>query len=398
MSTDAVAADQQLEDINPGAIDWDAIFEEYADEEGALSIVDRTRALKERVDAVEYDDEAETILHEASERGLIELKGDGRVFLEGEGVDEIAAADVDWRQIWEQSSNTELWEPIGHSKLMTLASVYIDNVRDEDHAGQLITEAGQQGVLLKENSGYSLPGEEKSVQDNAEQSSSQSDQKDGQDLPPEYDGFDELDQDEKFAKLLERQAALEKENNELKSRLNAFETQVKRLVNVVAGEDLADRLGDSEETFVDLISRVEDVEEQVTENEDRIEMYDTTEKGRSDPDSRAVHLRQILFNKCSRNKKARISRDEAGTALGGDLHRGSVIDAMKRAADGRNAGDAKRNYTPINGSSDLKPIDGITFIKGKGKSNQSKVEMDLTDVTQTEMRQNLTTENAEEGG
>lgn len=50
------------------------------------------------------------------------------------------------------------------------------------------------------------------------------------------------------------------------------------------------------------------------------------------------------------------------------------------------------NYTPINGASDLVPVNSISFEVGDECHAQSHLRMDLSKATGSEVRQNLTTE------
>ena len=112
--------------------------------------------------------------------------------------------------------------------------------------------------------------------------------------------------------------------------------------------------------------------------------------GTDSPDDRARLLRQQLYNmaKSGANKseteagRATMTRDEANARLGGELHNGTVLDAMRRAADGYEA--------DISGSSDLQPVESITFQKSDSHESQSKLVIDLADASGSEVRQSLT--------
>lgn len=76
-----------------------------------------------------------------------------------------------------------------------------------------------------------------------------------------------------------------------------------------------------------------------------------------------------------------MDRDTAEKVLDGSLHNYSVLDAMRRAANGRSGN--------IHGTSGLDPIDGITFTTGSeasrnGRPDISILEIDVDDVPNTD--------------
>jgi len=79
----------------------------------------------------------------------------------------------------------------------------------------------------------------------------------------------------------------------------------------------------------------------------------------------------------------------------GGLHRGTVLDAMRRAADGDQA--------DIDGSLALEPVDAITFNRGgtvgvDGEAQPSYLEFDRSRLAGVEARQILTTGDGGEEG
>lgn len=188
---------------------------------------------------------------------------------------------------------------------------------------------------------------------------------------------------------------LAKRVQKLEALVEALQAQNRRLKRAVAGD------GDEFSTWdldqmVPLHDRVEELEATVSDHADRFEMFVVEEGSQGTPDQRAMHLRQILLNQANRNDSsiAKLNRDQAASALGGDLHRSSVIDAMRRAANG--------NAADISGSSDLQPIGGIEFSTGAAVGNdgvpeQSHLLADTADVTGDEARKILTTVNGQTG-
>lgn len=211
----------------------------------------------------------------------------------------------------------------------------------------------------------------------------------------------EQDQDDEDLKeqneLLREQNELLREQNEdleaevanLEARCTGLSRKFNNLVEVLFGD--TDELGAYEpDEMRDILQRIVDVEDQVEDHENQVAML-RSGKGTSDtPDGRAKRLRQVLYNDAKKNSgKAAMDRDAVNSALGGGHHRGTVLDAMRRAANGREA--------DISGSSKLPPLDGITFHAGSKRDEQSRIEMDLSDLTGTEVRQNLTTEDNDGG-
>lgn len=200
------------------------------------------------------------------------------------------------------------------------------------------------------------------------------------------------------SELEERVKELEANNTELEARQEGMSTRFEALLSILFGS--SDEFATIDpESFNDILSRLQTMETELEEVKNGQEMLvSDIGNGRDDPDGRARLIRQTLLNKAGSDGKASLTRDEASARLGGDLHRDSVLGAMKRAADGKRAEEPNQNYTPINGSSDLQPVDSVTFRVSKGKDRQSLVSLDLDDATQKEVRHNLTTEQPRKGG
>lgn len=174
------------------------------------------------------------------------------------------------------------------------------------------------------------------------------------------------------------------------ARMDALQAQLNTMKKMLAGDAEEFGMLDAEK-MTPVKDRLEAVEETTAAHGEKFEMFVVEEGKKATPDERAMHLRQVLHNNAKSNDgKARIDRSAASAALGGDLHRGSVLDAMKRAADGTDA--------DINGSSDLQPIDGVSFQAGKHRDTQSTVALDLTEFDPADLRKNLTTKGTGKGG
>lgn len=175
----------------------------------------------------------------------------------------------------------------------------------------------------------------------------------------------------------------------LEAQVSALQTQNRLLKQVLAGTD--DEFATwNVDNMVPMHDRLEELADTVAEHDSRFEMF-VVEDGRSaSPDERAMHLRQVLLNRADNEDGiAKMTRDSATMALGGNPHKGTVLDAMRRAADGHDAN--------IDGSSDLEPVDAIEFNVGgtvgsDGTARQSQLRLQQDRLTGTEARQILTTE------
>lgn len=173
----------------------------------------------------------------------------------------------------------------------------------------------------------------------------------------------------------DRVEALEQENDDLRGLVTALQRRLTSLQETVVGDaslaeldghdDIHTRVSEAENDIGHLRRDVVDLEDQ----------WDAIGGGRSSdqsPDERAKQVRQKLYRKAtSNNGKARLTRDEVNGLLGGELHRESTLDAMKRAAGGDDG--------EINGSSTLAPIEGISMVTGSG-GRQSRVEIDTSSM------------------
>lgn len=207
--------------------------------------------------------------------------------------------------------------------------------------------------------------------------------------------------DEKNEKI----ADLEQENTKQEAVINALRTQNKEFKRVLAGS--VQEFGSwTPEDMVPMHARLLNVEDDVEEHEDKLRMMVVDDGKKGSPDERAAHLRQVLYNEAKTIYKqsnhdgeveAKLARDHCSSALGSTEQRATVLDAMKRAADGEKASDPDHvDYSPIQGSSSLEPMDAITFntgasVNGSGEAEQSHIKIRLDSLTLTDLRKNLTT-------
>lgn len=194
----------------------------------------------------------------------------------------------------------------------------------------------------------------------------------------------------------ERVAELEARVDALEGLTSALQAQNRMLKRVLAGSE--DEFSTwNVDNMVPFRERLEDLEADVGEHAEKFQMFVVEDGESAAPDDRAMHLRQVLLNRARKQDDgiAKMPRDSADGALGGGLHNGTVIDAMRRAADGYEAN--------INGSSDLEPVDAITFFLGgkvgsDGDPDQSFLQLDVADLTGEEAHQNLMMGDGTSGG
>lgn len=158
---------------------------------------------------------------------------------------------------------------------------------------------------------------------------------------------------------------------------------------ILDADDL--EMGEVREASEMLRDRIDQLEEKTSAQSEQLEMFTLTDGGRKKPDERAQYLRQVLYNKAkkSANGMASMDKDSANAALGGELARATVMDALRRAADGEDA--------DIDGSSKLENIPAIQFKKFDDPDKLSRVQIDLSDLTDREARKNLTTGETDKG-
>lgn len=205
---------------------------------------------------------------------------------------------------------------------------------------------------------------------------------------------------EQFRALKARIDELEDETEELREELAEEKKQrehvaqqipaLRQTFSELVGWDVYDDR-DLIDAAADMFDRIEAIEEQSDEHASKIGLFAMTDGGSErKPDERAMLLRHNLYTqaKASSNGRAALDKDSANAALGGDLSRAQSMDAMRRAADGTQAEN-------INGASSLDAVDGITFQKRTEK--KSRVMIDVSDITDWDARNNITTDSTSEG-
>lgn len=145
------------------------------------------------------------------------------------------------------------------------------------------------------------------------------------------------------------------------------------------------------EEIAALESENEQLRQRVAALEDELEAIGADEVDASTPDSRALKLRQWLY------QEANQADDETATAdvntvrgvLGG-CHRTQRYEAMRRAAGGDELAES--------GSSALSAVPGVAFQQFDANDDRNtRVVMDLTDLTEKQGRSILTTGGGSEG-
>jgi len=388
--------------VDPATVDWAHAIEQFGSE-GELGMLKRTDAVQAQLDEINNGHEAERVVAAALETGLLE-RGDGDALVlpdDGTDRDETTAENddalspdaLDWPTIFRGAADS-VTDPFPNHSQGTYITVYSDRVDSATEGKRLFDQAVEQGIIDErpdpERGRYFLANADSL----ADQETTTGDESDP-DVGTEATGDRSNDATPDVSD--QSRAELEKEVQILRSQTDALSTKLDRLAAIVLGDrDTAEY--DVDEISMDLRTRLNDVEERVTEHDNKLAMYAAGGgAGPNDPDSRATKLREVLYNSAkATDGTAELTRDEAESALNGGLHRESVLDAMKRAADGETAGNDDRTYRSINGSSSLPPCSGITFRDGSLGGGQSYIKLELSNLTGAEIRQNLTTGETEE--
>ena len=183
---------------------------------------------------------------------------------------------------------------------------------------------------------------------------------------------------------------LQQQQEWMDARMDAFQKQLTGLKEVLAGDPDEYSTWDTSE-MEPFIERVRTLENDVGEHTEKFEMFVVEDGQAATPDKRAMHLRQVLYNRATTNDgKARMDRDECETALGGGLHNNTVLDAMKRAANGTDAA--------IQGSCDLQPIPGVSISVASTPAKKTTITLDSVELSSAALRQNLLTGEVGDGG
>lgn len=183
---------------------------------------------------------------------------------------------------------------------------------------------------------------------------------------------------------------IQQQQDDLDLRFTALQKQLAGLKKVLAGDENEYATWDTNE-MEPFIDRIRSLEDDVGEHTEKFEMFVVEDGKAATPDKRAMHLRQVLYNRARTNGgKARLDRDQCESALGGGLHNNTVLDAMKRAADGAEA--------DIQGSCDLQPIPGLTISVASTRSEKTTIELDSVELSSAELRQNLLLQSEGKGG
>lgn len=287
---------------------------------------------------------------------------------------EMHPSEVDWADVYQQIG-VDPDQPITGESQMLIAVTLSDQVPadDETEAAEFVSDALERDGLSKTADGYVI---DEFATETVDEIKTHDD--DSGEPEPEPEPVDETTDDQEIAELRAEVA-----------RLKAVNRRQDQLITMLLGErDLSAVEPDDMRPVMDrlrvLEDRVGDLEE---DNERRLEL---SEVSHSRPDERAEKLRHALLNHAGSDGRAALTRDDVDAILGG-LHRGQLLEAMKRAADGRRASDEDRRYSPIPGTSDLRPVDAITFEVGKESDEQSRVVLDTKDLTGSEARQNFMT-------
>jgi hypothetical protein len=256
----------------------------------------------------------------------------------------------------------------------------------DDETAAMLVEAREAEASDSDESEKTAPDTNASESDVTEKAGESQDGTPSESDENETQGVDS----EQLQRLQAENQELRDRVNELEHVVNALRRQQKERTKLLTGDET---LGTVEPDEIDdVMTRLSALEDEITSlRQDTQMVRQDGGNGADSPDGRAKLLRQTLLETARQNDgKAKLDRAAADARLGGGLHRDTVLDAMRRAADGFDA--------DINGASDLEPVDSITFRVGSGRDSPSVLVMDLSNATGSELRQNLTTKNTETGG
>lgn len=286
---------------------------------------------------------------------------------------EIDPAGVDWATVF-----GELGKPPDASLSSTALAFALKSsnqveIEDEKRANEFIGRAIDRDGLERVDTGYVIEDHyETDEPDETEPDVVGS-------KPKETDDVDDGRDSDEIAELREEV-----------QRLKAKNRQLDQVITLLLGELSLSEIEPNE--IPALLQRVRTLDERVAQMEgDLQQQTQVTERTISKPDERAQRIRQKLVDLSGNDgDEVALTRDNANQTLN-NIHRGSVIDAMKRAADGLRAADNEHTYSPIEGSSNLSPVEAIRFEVGEARDEQSRVVLETDDLTGSDFRQNLMT-------
>jgi hypothetical protein len=283
---------------------------------------------------------------------------------------ELEPSEVDWADVY-RCIGLDPSDPInGQHKLVTAVTLSdAVPINDDNEAAKFVANALERDGLARTDAGYVIE----------EYASDSVDESDDTDPEPEpADETEDVDRDE-IAELRDEVA-----------RLKAVNRRQDQLITLLLGELSLSEIEPDE--LPAMFDQVRSLDDRLTELENDVKQQAAvTERTVTKPDERAQRLRQKLVDMSDDDgTEVAMTRDKANYTLN-NIHRGSVIDAMKRAADGRRAADDDRPYSPIEGSSDLSPVDAIRFEVGEARKEQSRIVLETDNLTGSDFRQNLMT-------
>lgn len=173
---DTVVLDEELT-VDPSDVDWDAVYK-YGNGKGSLTPYEKTEAVRAVVDEVSTEQAAERLIGLAADEGLIEITAEGlqvptavngqsstTASSNGTGTEaqpqtgDIAPEEIDWvGYLDEYGAGPHESLPSSGQRKFTLA-LYVDAIQDESHAEELISQAIDDGVLVRENTSLYLAPE-----------------------------------------------------------------------------------------------------------------------------------------------------------------------------------------------------------------------------------------------
>lgn len=376
-------------DVDPADVDWYGIFEGYAGSDGLLDGSTRVDVISSEVDGIENARQAEALLSEAATEGLLEERG-GDYYLDDVTAAKQTVTDIDWRTLFEEVAG-DVTAPLPD---YTARNVLIQShlgLGSEEEADAIVTAAKDRGVItnttIGEETGFFLTDALEQAHESAtSEQTAEPEVEPTTDETPAADRGTDDDQDSgkqpdpetmERGELEAEVRSLRNQVGEMESRFDAMATRMDTITEAVFGQDSVPGDVDKSE---DMLTKFVDLQGRVDEHDEKLSMVSDGGGSRSTPDERAMGLRTALYDEATKSgeKKAMMTRDQAKFALNGGLSRAQLLDAMRRAADG--------NSEDINGRSDLEPVEGLKFVNGTGRGDQSKIQLDLSRTSGEELR------------
>lgn len=138
---DAVESDH---DVDPTDVDWRTVFAEHGGDDGILGASVRTDAVIEEVDGIENSRQAESLLADAADRGVIDRQNNDYV-IDHDPIEEI---EVDWHAVFESVAKG-IDQPLPSSGKRGFLIQNELGLESEDQAHELVERARERGIIVQ---------------------------------------------------------------------------------------------------------------------------------------------------------------------------------------------------------------------------------------------------------